>query len=124
MKKGNYRRIPRKSFALWLKEKQEAERAQRERNRRQREHDERLQMLMTYKEEAEDLLSDRIFRRDGQDVYQMDKGDKNLMKVWEILSWYPDLVAELQRHIPNLEHDPRITPELPVRPFTKFDRHV
>jgi len=114
MKKGYYRRKQQKTFIQWWDEKQKAEKLQRERNRKQREHDERLQMLMTYKEEAEDLLSDRIISQGGQDVYQMPPEHKNLMKVWEIRSWYPDFISELQRHIPNLEYDPRITNELRV----------
>ena len=114
MKKGYYRRKQQKTFIQWWDEKQKAEKLQRERNRKQREHDERLQMLMTYKDEAEDLLSDRIISQGGQDVYQMSPEHKNLMKVWEIRSWYPDFISELQRHIPNLEYDPRITNELQV----------
>ena len=115
MKKGYYHRKPRKTFIQWWDEKQKAEKLQSERNRKQREHDERLQMLMSYKEEAEDLLSERIITQNGKDVYQMPEEDKNMMKVWEILSWYPDLVIELQRSIPNVEYDSRIVDGLEIQ---------
>ncbi len=114
VKKQYYRRKPAKTYTQWWDEKQEAERLRTERRKWEDERDARIQNLMLYKEEAEDVCGDRIVQIDGKDVLQMREGDRNLMAVWGYRDLYQDTVLQLKKHIPNLEHDPRIIPDVEI----------
>ena len=114
MKKTYYRRKPAKTHTQWWDEKREAERLRKERRKWEDERDARIQNLMLYKEEAEDVCGDRIVQKDGKNVLQMREGDTDLMVIWGILSFYENTVTQLQSHIPNLEYDHRIKSDLHV----------
>lgn len=112
-------------YNRWWERKRAQEKRSRELWAAQHKLDEEIQGWMTLKERAEEFCGPRFETNAAGEEFIQLRGKETMFTVWEFLLTYENAVEFLQKHIPNLDYDPRIVWDCPFdedRSFSIFSK--